>query len=101
MQHARLLLRAERLVAKISLASMMRRALLMALAGLIAMFGLVMLNAAAFLALDVMLGHVWAALAVAGADFGLASLAVGMAMLSRAGRELKLARDLRDAALAG
>lgn len=95
-----ILWRAERLVTEIRLALLLRRAVWIALACFVAMFGLVMLNLAAFFALEELLGPPWGALALAAADFALAAMALVVAALFRPGRELEVAVELRNAALA-
>ena len=50
-RHLRILWRAERVIAETRLRILLRRSMLYALAGLIAVFGLAMLNVAAFYAL--------------------------------------------------
>ncbi len=67
------LLRAESAITDARLRLLVRRFVLLGFAGLIAVFGLCMLNAATFLALDA----VWAAVAAALADLALAVAIAG------------------------
>lgn len=98
LRRVRLLWRAERLVAEIRLAALFRRLAFVAVALVVLMFGLAMLNVAAFFALAERLGQAWGALAVAGGDFVLAMLALLLgASGGRTSRELRLATEMRDA----
>jgi hypothetical protein len=78
-----------------------RRSVLLAMAGLIALFGLGMLNVAAFLALELRWGAVWAAAAMALGDFVIAIAVAGIALASKSSSELKAAVALRQAAMDG
>jgi hypothetical protein len=100
-RHARVFWRAERVIAETRLRLVLRRALLFALAGLIAVIGLGMLNVAAFLLLRMYWGPVWAAFTVALGDFVIAALVALIALVSRPGAELASAVELRDAAVDG
>ena len=75
--------------------------MLYALAGLIAVFALGMLNVAAFLYLETVWGPVWAAIAAALGDFVLAAIVAGVALATRPGPEVTAALELRDAAVEG
>ena len=99
-RHLRTAWRAERIVAEIRLANALRRAGLAAVAIVLALFALAMLNVAAFLGLRDVAGDAWAALAVGGADLALAGIALALATIGRTDRELALAIELRSAALA-
>ena len=100
-RHARVLWRAEALIVEIKLRSAMRRASLMAFAGLISVFGLAMLNVAAYFALAPLWGDALAMLAVAVADFLIAGILVAGASREPASRDLDFATELRDQALEG
>lgn len=100
-RHFRVLLRVESTIAVARLRVTMRRSVLYALAGLIALFGIGMLNMAAFFAGDAHWGPVGAAFAVAVGDFVLALLVTGIALAVGPGAELEAAVELRQAALDG
>jgi hypothetical protein len=100
-RHARVLWRAESLIVEIKLRSALRRAGLVAFAGLIAVFGLAMLNVAAFFAIAPLWGEAWAMLAVAVADFIIAAILIAMASRETAGRDVEFATELRNQALEG
>ena len=100
-RHVRVLWRAERIIAETRLRITLRRAMLYALAGLIAVFALGMLNVAAFLYLETLWGPVWAALAAALGDLVLAAIVAGIALAMRPGPEVTAALELRDAAIDG
>lgn len=68
-------------------------------AGLVAIFGLVMLNLSGYLALEPSLGHVLAAGTVAIADFLIALALAGLSNRQPSGREFGLAEELHAAAL--
>ncbi len=78
---------------------MARRLGLLAFAGLIAVFGLAMANVAGFYALQVSVGSVWAAAAVALVDFAIAAIVALLARASAPGPELELALDVRRMAV--
>ncbi len=101
LRHARVLFRAESLIIEIKLRSAMRRAGLAAFAGLIAVFGLAMLNVAAFFALAPMWGDALAMLAVAIVDFIIAGILLAVASRDPASRDLEFATELRDQAMEG
>lgn len=100
-RHLRILWRAERVIAETRLRILLRRSMLYALAGLIAVFGLAMLNVAAFYALQPHWGPVWAALIAALGDFVIAVVIVAVALASRPGPETVAAVELRDASVEG
>jgi hypothetical protein len=100
-RHLRILWRAERVIAETRLRVMLRRSMLYALAGLIAVFGLGMLNVAAFLVLESHWGPIWAALAAALGDFVIAVVIVGVALATRPGPAMTAAVELRDIAVDG
>ncbi len=90
------LARADTLIVTIWLAVAARRAVLLALAALIAALGFGMLDAAGYLALEPRLGALGAAACVAGADFVIAAILLFAALAVRPGRDLELALELRD-----
>ena len=98
-RNLRILWRAESIIADIHLHLLLSRSRLISFAGLIAVFGLVMLNVAGYLALGQLWGQVWAAVAMGLIDFSLTVLLVLIAMRSKPGRELELAHEVRDMAL--
>jgi hypothetical protein len=100
-RHLRVLWRLESTIAEARLRITLRRAVLYAVAGLIAVFGLAMLNAAAFFALEARWGPVWAAVAAALGDFALALVVTGIALLANPGAEMTHAVELRQTALDG
>ena len=99
LRQARALLRAESLIAEIRLRALLRRTVASALAGLIAVFGLAMLDLAAYLALVPIWGGIWAAVAVAFGDFLVAVLIIIVGGRGASGPELTLATELRDQAM--
>ena len=100
-RHLRILWRAERVIAETRLRILLRRSMLYALAGLIAVFGLAMLNVAAFYALQPHWGPVWAALIAALGDFVIAVVIFSLAQASKPGLETTAAVELRDASVEG
>ena len=100
-RHLRILWRVESTIAEARLRVTMRRSMLYASAGLIAVFGLGMLNVATFFALESLWGPVWAAIAAALGDFVLAVVVVGIALAVRPGFDLNAAGELRQAAIDG
>ena len=100
-RHARVLWRAESLIIELKLRSALRRMGLVAFAGLIAVFGLGMLNVAAYFALRPYWGDALAMLAVAVADFIIAGILIALASREAASRDLEFATELRDQAIEG
>lgn len=100
-RHLRALWRAEMLIAEIKLGSLTRKVGLLAFAGLIGVFGLAMLNAAAYRALAPLWGDVLALVAVAVADFVIAAVLVLLASGGAKESDIALATELRDQAMAG
>jgi len=94
-----LLWRAESLIIGLRIQRTSNRAVLLACAGLAALFGLAMLNVAGFFALQPGLGAVTAALLVAAADFLIAALVAAAARGGRPHPDLSSALEARDAAL--
>lgn len=70
-----------------------------ALAGLVTVFGLVMLSLAAFFVLVPYSGNALAALAVGGADLVLAAALLGYARSLKPAPEVEMVREMRDLAL--
>jgi len=100
-RHLRVLWRAERIIAETRLRVLLRRSMLFALAGLIGVFGLAMLNVAAYFFLRELWGPVWAALAAALGDLVIALIVVLVALAVRPGPELPAALELRDVSIEG
>jgi len=100
-RHLRVLWRAERIVAETRLRVLLRRSMLYAFAGLIAVFGLAMLNVAAYFFLRGLWGPIWAALAAALGDFVIALAVVLIALAIKPGPELPAALELRDVSMQG
>jgi hypothetical protein len=99
LRHLRALWRAETLIAEIKLGLLARRSGLMLFAGLIAAFGLAMLNVAVYLALAPAWGDVGAMVAVAIGDFVIAGLLFMTASRQTKDPEIALASELRDQAI--
>jgi hypothetical protein len=91
--------KADILIGKIWLNVLVRRLGLFAFAGLIGLFGLGMANVAGYNALQGSIGIVWAAAAVATADFAIAAIMLLLASSSRPGPEIDVALEVRKAAL--
>jgi hypothetical protein len=91
--------KADVLIAKIWLNVVLRRAGLVAFAGLIAVFGLGMANVAGFYGLQAPVGPVWAAAIIALADLAIAGIVLLVASKMQPGRELELALDVRQMAI--
>jgi hypothetical protein len=100
-RHLRILWRAERIIAETRLRVLLRRSMLYAFAGLIAVFGLAMLNVAAYFFLRTYWGPIWAALAAALGDLVIALVMVLIALAIRPGPELPAALELRDISMQG
>jgi hypothetical protein len=100
-RHLRNLWRIEGTIAQARFGLTMRRAVLYALAGLIAVFGLGMLNVAAFFAFQSSWGPVWAAVAAACGDFVVAAIVVAIALTTKPGPHLNAALEMRQSALDG
>ncbi len=98
-RNLRVMLRANSIIAGIHGRKFAVRSGLNAFAGLIGAFGLLMLGVAAFFALEMIWGPVWAAAAVGAFNIVLALVLVLIAGRMRAGRELDLATEVRDAAV--
>ena len=101
LSHLRILWRVESTIAEARLRVTVHRAVLYIFAALIAVFGLGMLNVAAFFALQPHWGATWAAFAAALGDFVLAIIAVLIAVAVRPGADVNTALELRQAAIEG
>jgi hypothetical protein len=95
----RLLLKADALIGKIWVRSMVRQFGLFAFAGLIAVFGLAMADVAGFYALRTSLGPIWAAALMAIGDFVLAAIVMLIGRNSQPGPEIDQAFDIRKMAI--
>jgi hypothetical protein len=95
----RLLLKADALIGKIWVRSMVRQFGLFAFAGLIAVFGLAMADVAGFYALQTSLGPIWAAALMAIGDFVLAAIVMLIGRNSQPGPEIDQAFDIRKMAI--
>jgi hypothetical protein len=100
-RHLRILWRADSIIAEIYLRLLVTRSGLFSFAGLIAVFGLLMLNLAGYLALEQVWGRVWAAVAMGLIDFLISLLLIVIAARRKPGRELDLALEVRGIALRG
>jgi hypothetical protein len=100
-RHLRILWRVEATIAEARLHVTMRRAVLYAVAGLIAVFGLGMLNVAAFFAFASQWGPIRAAVFAACGDFVVAIVIGGLALAMRPAAAVNHALELRQAALDG
>ena len=100
-RHLRVLWRAERIIAETRLRVLLRRSMLYAFAGLIAVFGLAMLNVATYLFLHDLWGPIWSALAAALGDFIVAIIVMLIALAITPGPELSTAIELRDVSMQG
>lgn len=92
-------LRAERLIAQRHMAVLRNQTGLMAAAGLVAGIGLIMVNMAAYFALNTSLASYWAALIVAVANFLLAILLATSANRLSADADVQGATEVRDMAI--
>ncbi len=99
MRSLKLLWRSERLLAEHQLKLGTQRIVFIALAALVAVFGLAMLSMAAFFALVPYWGHALAALVVGGTDFILAAVLVIYAGSLKPGKEVEMVTEVRDMAL--
>lgn len=91
--------KADFLIGKIWVSVFVRRLGLFAFAGLIGVFGLGMANVAGYNALQQSIGPVWAAAAMAVADFAIAAVVLLVAGRSRPGPEIDVALEVRRMAL--
>jgi hypothetical protein len=97
----RVLMRVQSGITEARLRLLARRSILLLLAGLIALFGLCMLNVAAFFWLRSLWGPVWAAAAMAAGDFVIAIVVGVVAVTAKSSAELRAALELRQAAVDG
>ena len=95
----RILWRTDRLLTQNEIRLLSKKLQFNALAGLVALFGLVMLSLAVFFALVPHWGHSLAALAVGGTDILLAALLVGYAGSLKPAPEVEMIKEMRDLAL--
>jgi hypothetical protein len=95
----RAILRANSIIADIHARHLVARTSLNGFAALIAAFGLLMLGVAAYLALESVLGPVWAAASVGLANCAIALVLVLIASRIRPGRDLELAREVHRTAV--
>ncbi len=96
---ARLVGRSEKLLAQAQLRQMSRKTGLMSLAGLIAVFGLAMMNGAFYFLLEPLWGSSGAAFAVAAADFAIAGGMMWYAQKSEDETSIEEIRSVRDMAV--
>jgi len=99
LRNLQVLQKADFLIARIWLNDVVRRAGLLAFAGLVAVFGLGMANVGGFYALQGPVGSVWAAAIMALLDFVLAAIVLLAARKSEPGPEIELAFETRKIAL--
>lgn len=99
MRNLRILARSNAIVAEIHLRHFAARAGLFAFAALVAAFGTVMLGIALFLALEHLIGAVWAAVAVGAGGLLLAGIIVMVGATMKPARELGLATQVSRSAL--
>ena len=94
-----LLQKADSVIGRIWLNAMARRVGLFAFAGLIAVFGLAMMNVAGFYGLQTYMDPVWSATLVALVDFALFAILILAGKNSAPGSEINQALDIRKMAL--
>jgi hypothetical protein len=95
----RAILRANSIIADIHARHLVARSSLTGFAALIAGFGLLMLDLAAYFAVERVLGPVWAAASVGLANCAIALVLVLIASRIRPGRDLELAREVHRTAM--
>ncbi len=98
-RNLRVALRANSIIAGLYGRQLAARSGLTAFAGLIGAFGLLMLDVAAFFALEAVWGPVWSAASVGVFNILLALILIFIAGRVKPGRELDLAAEVRDAAV--
>ena len=91
--------RSERLIAQRRLAVLRRQTGLMAAAGVVAGVGLIMLNAAAYLALSSRMDPAWAALIVAVVNLALAAILISVANSADSEADVAPVAEVRDLAM--
>lgn len=100
MRNARVLLRADLIIAEIHLRRVATKSAFYVVAGVAGSFGLVMLGIAGFLALETVYGPILAATIMGGGALVLAAVLMVIAASVKPGRELQLAQEVHGAALA-
>jgi hypothetical protein len=98
-RNLRALLRAESIIADLHFRELLSRLMLKALAGLVAVFGLLMLNLSAFFEIEQYFGRVWSAASVALFDFIVAGIILVIAARHQKSSELALAQEVRREAI--
>jgi len=99
-RNLRILWRTERLLAEIRLRLLMRRIGMLALAAVVGLFAVAMLNVAGYVYLVPMFDPTGAALVVAAVDALLAALLILAAQPQKPGTETRVLEEMRDFALA-
>jgi len=99
-RHVRLYARATGLIAEIRIKMQLRKALLGAFAVGMAIFGIAMLNLAAYHALVAVWGDIWTPLVIGLFDLVVAGLALFVGSRMHHGAELQVAEQLRDSVAA-
>jgi len=95
----RVLLRAQAVIAEIKLNHLAARSGLMAVAALIGIFGLAMLDLAVYFHLEPQMGRVGAAAVVGIGDLVLAAILFFIAARVKPGRDLELAQEIQKSAI--
>ncbi len=98
-RNAKVLIRAERILADIRLKQAGARIGLTVTAGLFALFGFGMLALAAYLGLETLIGPIWSAVVIGAAALLVAAILLALAGADRHGRELEIAQNLEASAL--
>jgi amino acid transporter len=94
-----ILWRAESMLGTIRVSALLKQVGMLAFAALVGVFGVAMLDVAAFFALLPQWGHSGAALAVALGDFVLAIVVVVLAQFVKPGADVQMLSEVRDMAL--
>ena len=100
-KHVRALWRTDRIIADIRLRHLLVGLGLRAFAALIAVFGLAMLELAAYFALIQPLNAIYAAMILGVVNFAIAATLFGVAARPPAGRELELANEIHGSSIEG
>ena len=98
-RNLRVLWRADAIIAEIHIRQFAARSGLIAAAGAIAIFSLLMFDLAAFFALEGVWGSIWAAAALGAANLLIALSLIAVASNLKPGRELDLAYEIHGNAL--
>jgi hypothetical protein len=98
-RNLRVLWRAETIIADIRLRHVVTRSGLRGAAALLGVFAFLMVNLAAFFALEQVWGPIWAAAAIAFVSLLAAALLLTIAARAKPGREMELALEVRNTAL--